>query len=350
MGELSNALQGKMNSRKGHVKDPSERQLDLFSSLSERLPPAPKIIPSKPGPRPELDMVLPPSPPPSDVSADVRAALSDSGPARPVDPSTVGGTGNPLPPTGIYHRPRRAPAPPPPPAPPPRAPSRPRISAMVRIREWFSGVELDRRLVALVAVLVVLVALIAFWTAGPRGGPETPGTTIDLAETSPAAEAIAPVVPASLPPVPAPVPSAAVPAVEWKIAGLVATKSGDSVLIRFSDPVFVSADRISVEGWAALKALAAKLAGMKSGARVVVTGYTDDVPLSKPTEQFRNNADLAAARAKTALEHLAQFARANQKLAFEAQTGDPAQAPYPNDSPSNRRLNRTVTVQVVPAP
>jgi flagellar motor protein MotB len=83
---------------------------------------------------------------------------------------------------------------------------------------------------------------------------------------------------------------------------------------------------------------------------VVVTGYTDDVPLSNPTDKFRTNADIAAARGKTAVEHLAQFAKANAALTFDPQTGDPAQAPYPNDSPQNRRLNRTVTVQIIPAP
>ena len=91
-------------------------------------------------------------------------------------------------------------------------------------------------------------------------------------------------------------------------------------------------------------------AALYPGARVVVTGYTDDVPLSKPTDQFKSNADIAAARAKAAVDHLAQFAKANPALAFDPQTGDPAQAPYPNDSPQNRRLNRTVTVQIIPAP
>ena len=62
------------------------------------------------------------------------------------------------------------------------------------------------------------------------------------------------------------------------------------------------------------------------------------------------NADIAAARAQNALAHLAQYAGAGKALAFEARTGDPARAPYPNDSPKNRRLNRTVTVQVIPAP
>ena len=40
MGELTNALQGKLNSRKGQVKDPAEKQLDLFSSLADRAPAA----------------------------------------------------------------------------------------------------------------------------------------------------------------------------------------------------------------------------------------------------------------------------------------------------------------------
>ena len=42
--------------------------------------------------------------------------------------------------------------------------------------------------------------------------------------------------------------------------------------------------------------------------------------------------------------------RANKKLSFETVTGAPQDAPFPNDTPQNRRLNRTVTVQVFPAP
>jgi hypothetical protein len=54
--------------------------------------------------------------------------------------------------------------------------------------------------------------------------------------------------------------------------------------VRFNDPVFVSADKISIEGMRALKAVAAKLVALKGRAKVVVTGYTDDVPLTKPTD------------------------------------------------------------------
>ena len=87
-----------------------------------------------------------------------------------------------------------------------------------------------------------------------------------------------------------------------------------------------------------------------AGTRVVVMGHTDDEPLSKPTPQFKSNADIAAARAKVAAEHLAQFSRAGKGLIFESRAADLSQAPYPNDSPQNRRMNRTATVQVIPAP
>ena len=364
MNELSNALQGKLNSnRKSHIKDPSERQLDLFSSLSDRSSPAPKNAPAKPAPEspPEPEMVLPPAgTPPPDVSADVRSVLSESRPVRHVDAEPRSGEAPQVLRTGIYQRPRRPATPPPSPPPSrpmPKAPSTARISPVRWIRDWFSGVEMDRRMVSLVVVLTVVVALIAFWTACPRDGGESLDTTAGLDETqsslestarAPAPVSPAPVTGASAAPVFAP--AIVLSASDWTIPGTVATRNGGAVLIRFSDPVFVSADKISVEGWAALKAVAAKLVKLKTGARVIVTGYTDNEPLSKPTPQFKSNADIAAARAKVAVDHLTQFSKAGKGLAFEARTGESSQAPYPNDTPQNRRLNRTVTLQVIPAP
>jgi flagellar motor protein MotB len=362
MSELSNALQGKLNSRKGHVKDPTERQLDLFSSLSDRAISEPKIVLSKPevspaSARPEPELVLPPAGNPPDVSADVRAVLSESGPARPVEPPQSTGESSLR--TGIYQRPRRSAAPAPTPArsAPKSAPAK-RLPPFQQLRDWFAGVELDRRLISLVAVLSVLVGVIAFWTARNQKDKEAePVGPAPVDESQPILQAVsvaAPALPASTP-APAALaaaqPSSAAPAAaDWKIPGTETTMNGGATLVRFVDPVFVSADKISVEGWAALKALAAKLVALNAGARVIVTGYTDNEPLTKPTPQFKSNADIAAARAKVAVEHLGQFARSGKGLVFEAQTGEPAQAPYPNDTPQNRRLNRTVTVQVIPAP
>ena len=360
MGELTNALQGKLNSRKGHVKEPGKSQLDLFSSLTDREITAPKIVMSKPEPpvqmRREPEMVLPPSSgAPPDVSADVRAVLSESGPARPVESTLDDGGEHPPLRTGVYHRPQR-PAAPPPPRPPATQPSSgPRFSLAARMRIWFAGVELDRRMVSLVVVLCVLVGAIGFWSASPREAavPEEPLAA--LAEPLPAVAAE----PAPPPPAPASAgalsaaPAAATPTpspADWNIPGTETSLSGGAYLVRFNDPVFVSGDKISIEGMRALKAVAAKLVTLKPGTRVVVMGHTDDVPLSKPTPQFKSNADIAAARAKVAAEHLAQFARAGKGLAFDSRAADLSQAPFPNDTPQNRRLNRTATVQVFPAP
>ena len=354
MSDISKALQGKMNTRKGHVREQSERQLDLFSSLADRESSSPKVVPAS---RPDPEMILPPSAPPPDVAAEVRAVLSESGPARPVETAPAGEDARPLK-TGIYRRPSRpAVMPLPPRSPPPPAS---RISPVRWLKNWFAGVELNRRMIALVVFIAVLVALIGFWSACPRQAQPKPGTTVNLAEVAAlppgplsAPNPLSPLPAPPLAPAPAPIAAPAQTAAsadDWKVAGTTATRKGNAIRIVFTAPVFVSADNISVEGMDALKGVAAKLAALKSGARVLVTGYTDDVPLSAPTPKFKNNADLAAARAQVAVEHLAQFARANKGVVFEAVAGDPAQAPYPNDSPQDRRLNRTVTLQVVPAP
>ena len=176
---------------------------------------------------------------------------------------------------------------------------------------------------------------------------------MSLDEIPPATES-APAAPppvSSVPALAAPVAPAAAPAGPgWEIPGALAVQNGGAVLIRFTAPVFVSADKISIEGMDALKAVAAKLVALNIGARAIVTGYTDNEPLTKPTPQFQSNADIAAARAKVAAEHLAQFARAGKGLAFDSRAADLSQAPFPNDTPQNRRLNRTATVQVIPAP
>jgi flagellar motor protein MotB len=370
MGKLTNALQGNLNDDRGPGRVRSGRQLDLFLSLSDRAETKPRIVSSQPRPgaaeppaQSGPEMILPPSAEPPDVSADVRAVLSDSEPASPVEGTAADGEGRPPLRTGIYRRPPRRVAPAPAPAasasPPRSAAPKERWSALQWLQDWFAGVELDRRMVSLVLVLVVVVALVAFWSACPRQRDPEPGTLVDLREIHRSTDDAAPTpVPAVIPVPSAPGPSAssASPApstprvaADWKIAGAETTVADGTYSVRFTDPVFVSADNISVEGMRALKSLAAKLVALKAGARVVVTGHTDDVPLSRPTPQFRNNADIAEARGKAAMEHLAHFARANKALVFEMRAGPLAEAPYPNDSPRNRRLNRTATVQVMPA-
>jgi len=78
--------------------------------------------------------------------------------------------------------------------------------------------------------------------------------------------------------------------------------------------------------------------------KIVVTGYTDDVPISSP--RFRSNWDLSAARAVTVLLSLAKTGVNPQRLAARGMgENDPI---VPNDSPAHRAMNRRVEIAVVP--
>jgi len=363
MSDISKALQGKLKGRNGRIKDIPERQLDLFLSLSDRdtpSSPSPASVPPRPAaPEPEgtaeVEMILPSAGEPPDVSADVRSVLSESCSVRPVEPADPSAAGRPPLRTGIYRRPQRplVPTPPTKKTRPPRSASGSRFSPGQALAGFFSGMEVDRRLVALVVLLIVLVALIATWTACPRRPASgAPGLLLDLStanvlvpESAMTVEPAVPVVGEE--PVAPPPP---VPAKDWKVKGTVATVQGSTIHVRFEDAIFVSSEKISIKGMRALKAVAKKLVTMKEGARVAVIGHTDDIPLTKPTLQFRSNRELAALRAKVAVDHLAQFARKNKALEFVPETGAPSETPYPNDSSANRRLNRTVTLQLTPAP
>ncbi|MDR0993659.1 MAG: hypothetical protein LBN38_03710 [Verrucomicrobiota bacterium] len=338
--DISDALQGGIGRRKGRIKGHVDAQLDLFTSLADRR--------SAGGPRavagPEADgLFIPGRPPPDDVAADVRAVLSNAPgeeDARLAFPPS--GEGRPPLKTGIYRRPRPV-ASSIPSRPPPRKPVFARISLFHFLREHLEGMEMSRRLVAGVVGLILLVAAIAFWTASPAPAP------IRRAAVPPPSPPVSSMQPAhAVPSIPPPsiVPDSSLPA--WTLPGAVVTVGPNGYLVQFENPVFVSTTKISPEGMQALRSVAAKLLSFSRGGHVVVTGHTDDTPLSRPTPELRTNADLAAARAAVAAEHLKNFARGNRLLTFEEKAGLPVQAPYPNDTPRNRRLNRTVTLQILP--
>jgi flagellar motor protein MotB len=130
-----------------------------------------------------------------------------------------------------------------------------------------------------------------------------------------------------------------------QIQGLRATPGGNSLAIRFEEGAFSSLTTLTPEATARLKTLAAQLRPLTDRYRIVVEGHTDDRPM-RPTAGFADNKALASARA----EAVAGFLRKEGGLPASAVTaaGTPGAPPYPNDTPENRRRNRTAVLKLVP--
>ena len=286
--------------------------------------------------------------------------------------------GRPLPPTGVFHRPV-APQEPVAPVPEPEVVTPVddgegleweddgKIPLSLRFRAWLAGLEWNAKTISVLVVLLMAVALLGYFGAcgggddvapvapdgpdvvAPEGGePLTVDepVAVPLAVDAPVATPVASSAPATAPATAATtIPGRSMPEA-WTIAGCKVETLENGYSIVFEEPAFETVDNISKTGMAAIKLLAAKLKSLDGGAQVIVTGYTDNVPMSKPTAKFKSNADIALARAIAAAEHLKAFAK-NGALAFETAAGREVDAPYPNDTPGNRRRNRTATVRVV---
>jgi chemotaxis protein MotB len=77
--------------------------------------------------------------------------------------------------------------------------------------------------------------------------------------------------------------------------------------------------------------------------KVVVTGYTDNVPISTP--RFRSNWDLSAARAVSVVHHLLKSGKID-KNRVEAVGSADSRPVAKNDTPKNRALNRRVEIRI----
>lgn len=124
-----------------------------------------------------------------------------------------------------------------------------------------------------------------------------------------------------------------------RIDGLRTEAKADHLVIRFNEGAFSSLTNLSTAAVGQIKALVGQLRPSLANYRLVVEGHTDNIPM-RPTGTFANNAALAAARAKTAVD-LLKIEGANAIAAVS-----PGAAPYPNDTPENRRRNRTVVIRL----
>ncbi len=146
-------------------------------------------------------------------------------------------------------------------------------------------------------------------------------------------------------------PTPGTPAKGLRIPGATVTLTGDGAWrVQYTDAVFVSSDKISIEGMKALKATAAALLKLPGDVTITIHGHTDDIPPPPDaTGPYRTNADLATARATVAQEHLTVFCKRQSRFTFQVAPPSSAPAPYPNDTPAHRRLNRTITLRILPS-
>ncbi len=95
-----------------------------------------------------------------------------------------------------------------------------------------------------------------------------------------------------------------------------------------------------------LKQLASAIVPHAGACEVVVVGHTDSDPV-RAGGPYHDNLDLALRRATVATDFLRRVGGLPAD-SLQARAADEAGAPYPNDTPANKVLNRTVTIEIHP--
>ena len=232
-------------------------------------------------------------------------------------------------------RPARPPAAPPP-SPAPRAPEDDGRRPAAGAPRWM--------LAALAASLVLCAVLAGLLIRARRAPPpatiEAPGLP-DIVLPPPAQAEIAPA-PAAPP----------APSLDWVDGlaqpGVRVEKLDAAPRLVFDAAIFRARDQLAADAPARLAAVAAALAPHAREFRFVVAGHTDNEPMRNST-QFRDNADLGLARARAALDVLRRQGQL-PAVALLARGDGEAGAPYPNTDAASKAKNRTVTIEIWPAP
>jgi outer membrane protein OmpA-like peptidoglycan-associated protein len=146
-------------------------------------------------------------------------------------------------------------------------------------------------------------------------------------------------------PAPAPAPMDPLAWVEGaSVPGARIIRQGAAAQIVFDEALFSRRAELREEAGPLLQAVAKLLAPHAAAIRLDVAGHTDSDPVT-PGGPYRDNAALGLARAAAAADVLrAQAALPAGRLTVSSPGGE--QAPYPNDTPENKRRNRTVTMRV----
>ena len=147
---------------------------------------------------------------------------------------------------------------------------------------------------------------------------------------------------------PAPVPKPAVPGRQQRFTVLLKDEIDknmveviDDSTLRVRNSFPAGSDQVKPEFTPMLKRIAAELATGQD--RVLVTGYTDDVPIR--SVRFPSNYDLSIARAKNVAALLVGTGGLNPENVKSKGKAD-EDSLVPNDSPEHRALNRRVDISI----
>jgi outer membrane protein OmpA-like peptidoglycan-associated protein len=128
------------------------------------------------------------------------------------------------------------------------------------------------------------------------------------------------------------------------IEGVQATTDGDATTLTFQDAVFSRHTTFDPQAERLLGEVAEALGRAERPLVIQVLGHTDDTPM-RGGGPYRDNYDLGLARATRVVQFLRHQANLTNATFSAASQGED-HPPYPNDSPANRRSNRTVTLEI----
>jgi len=129
------------------------------------------------------------------------------------------------------------------------------------------------------------------------------------------------------------------------IEGVKIIKSGQTHSIHFDSGVFTTLTIPSASAKLQLKQIANILRPHMNNLKIVVEGCTDNTPMRK-TATYNGNSALGLARAEAIKKLLISKGRLPGN-AITARYAGEENTPYPNDTASNRKRNRTVVLKIV---
>jgi flagellar motor protein MotB len=131
-----------------------------------------------------------------------------------------------------------------------------------------------------------------------------------------------------------------------QVDGIRKVEERNMLVIRFDEGVFSSTTNLAPAAVTRLRAIATQFGPHSGQFRMIVEGHSDNIPL-RANALFADNDALAAARAQSVVTWLRREGGLSEAaVAVAEQPGPP---PYPNDTESNRRRNRTVVLKIAPA-